>query len=97
MTYGERDGRVPRHAVPPRGAPDLDLVARWSPPRFEEPAGRAPAISARRSSRSLRLNLCSGEAKARHYDHEVKGLTVVKPLVGASSGWRIVDAVNPLQ
>ena len=29
-----------------------------------------------------RLNLCSGEAKARHYDHEVKGLSVVKPFVG---------------
>jgi phosphoribosylformylglycinamidine synthase len=32
-----------------------------------------------------RLNLCSGEAKARHYDHEVKGLTVVKPWVGVRS------------
>ena len=29
-----------------------------------------------------RLNLCSNEMKARHYDHEVKGLTVVKPWVG---------------
>jgi len=27
-------------------------------------------------------NIASGEEKARHYDHEVKGLTVVKPFVG---------------
>jgi phosphoribosylformylglycinamidine synthase len=32
-----------------------------------------------------RLNLCSNEVKARHYDHEVKGLTVVKPWVGAAA------------
>ena len=32
-----------------------------------------------------RLNLCSGERKARHYDHEVKGLTVVRPYVGVAS------------
>ena len=32
-----------------------------------------------------RLNLCSGETKARRYDHEVKGLTVVKPWVGAGA------------
>jgi phosphoribosylformylglycinamidine synthase len=31
-----------------------------------------------------RLNLCSNEVKARHYDHEVKGLTVVKPWVGVA-------------
>ena len=30
-----------------------------------------------------RLNLCSGEGKARHYDHEVKGLSVIKPWIGA--------------
>jgi phosphoribosylformylglycinamidine synthase len=32
-----------------------------------------------------RLNLCSNETKARHYDHEVKGLTVVKPWIGAGA------------
>ena len=32
-----------------------------------------------------RLNITSGEAKARHYDHEVKGLSVIKPFVGISA------------
>jgi phosphoribosylformylglycinamidine synthase subunit PurSL len=30
-------------------------------------------------------NLASGEKKARYYDHEVKGLTVIKPYVGAKA------------
>ena len=29
-----------------------------------------------------RLNVCSGEFKARQYDHEVKGLSVLKPYIG---------------
>ena len=29
-----------------------------------------------------RLNICSDEFKARQYDHEVKGLSVIKPFVG---------------
>ena len=65
------------------GAPDLDLVARWQPPRFDEP----PATAMDDPNRVLlemlgRLNLCSGEVKARHYDHEVKALSVIKPFVG---------------
>jgi phosphoribosylformylglycinamidine synthase len=29
-----------------------------------------------------RLNLCSGESKARQYDHEVQGRSVIKPFGG---------------
>jgi phosphoribosylformylglycinamidine synthase len=32
-----------------------------------------------------RLNICSKENKLRQYDHEVKGLSVIKPLVGKDS------------
>jgi phosphoribosylformylglycinamidine synthase len=65
------------------GAPELTLTARFSPPRYPEP----PPQSGRDMNADLlgmlrRLNLCSGEAKARHYDHEVGGLTVVKPTIG---------------
>ena len=68
------------------GDPDLDLTARWTPPRFQEPAPSSggdltPALTAMLG----RLNLCSGEKKARHYDHEVKGLSVVKPWIGVES------------
>jgi phosphoribosylformylglycinamidine synthase len=66
------------------GDPDLDLVAHWVRPRHAEPADTAPAdLGEVLVAMMGRLNLCSNEAKARHYDHEVKGLTVVKPFVGA--------------
>ena len=68
------------------GDPDLDLSAVWEPKSFSEPGGPAPAdLDATLLAMLSRLNLCSNETKARHYDHEVKGLTVVKPWVGASA------------
>jgi len=71
------------------GDPDLDLEARWSPPRFEEPPESSLTSEADLDATLLamlgRLNLCSGETKARHYDHEVKALSVVKPLIGTDN------------
>jgi phosphoribosylformylglycinamidine synthase len=68
------------------GAPDLDLVARWSPPEFTEPAEEAPSdLNGTVLDMLRRLNICSGEAKARYYDHEVKGLSVIKPFIGIGS------------
>ena len=45
------------------------------------------------------LNICSGEYKARQYDHEVKGLSVIKPYIGKErdvSGDAGVFMVEPL-
>ena len=68
------------------GDPDLDLVARWAPAAHDEPPGPPPEdLSATLLSILTRLNVCSGEAKARHYDHEVKALTVVKPWAGVEA------------
>ncbi len=68
------------------GDPDLDLTAVWERPRFAEPPGPPPAdLGAALLSMLARLNLCSDEPVARHYDHEVKGLTVVKPWVGVDA------------
>jgi len=65
------------------GDPDLDLTARWTPPSFPEPPPDRPAdLGVELVAMLGRLNLCSGERKARHYDHEVKGLSVVRPWVG---------------
>ncbi|MCB9713385.1 MAG: phosphoribosylformylglycinamidine synthase [Myxococcales bacterium] len=71
------------------GWPRAPLRSRWSPP---EPApSDAAAEEALRGGqgqgqRLLELvgapNLASGEARARGYDHEVKGLSVIKPFVG---------------
>lgn len=71
------------------GLPRWPLRARWSPPA--RPLSPASAVAAALAEDGLpatllmmlrRPNLRSGEAVARHYDHEVKGLGVVKPWVG---------------
>jgi phosphoribosylformylglycinamidine synthase len=67
------------------GAPQLRLAAHWQPPRFSEPTRRADDLGAALGDLLARLNLTSGERKARHYDHEVKGLTVVKPYIGVAA------------
>jgi phosphoribosylformylglycinamidine synthase len=65
------------------GDPDLDLTARWTAPVWSEPEGARPEdLSATLLAMLSRLNLCSSELVSRHYDHEVKGLTVVKPWIG---------------
>jgi phosphoribosylformylglycinamidine synthase II len=71
------------------GLPRWPLRARWSPPTraLSEPAAVAAALADDGLAATLlallrRPNLRSGEAIARHYDHEVKGLSVVKPWVG---------------
>ncbi len=66
------------------GLPRMRLRARWSPPPpVVARAHTAPASFEEALVGMLRSpNIASGEEKARHYDHEVKGLTVVKPFVG---------------
>jgi phosphoribosylformylglycinamidine synthase len=69
------------------GCPVMELEARWTPPRHLEPEDVGLDLAALDASVLLeamlgRLNLCSRESKSRQYDHEVKGLSVVKPLVG---------------
>ena len=57
---------------------------------YEKPAASEPEIPARTDyTDTLRqllgsLNICSREAVIRQYDHEVKGRTIVKPLMGAT-------------
>ena len=86
VTYGEETVARLSMDFLHEGNPDLNLRARWEPPSFEEPA---PPREAGHSATLLallgRLNLGSGEDMARHYDHEVKALTVVKPWVGVGS------------
>ncbi len=68
------------------GDPDLDLRASWQPKQFAEPDDPPPEdLSSVLCSLVSRLNLCSNESTARHYDHEVKGLTVIKPFVGVKA------------
>ncbi|MBU1910538.1 MAG: phosphoribosylformylglycinamidine synthase, partial [Verrucomicrobia bacterium] len=66
------------------GCPRLTLEARWTPPSIPRPARPRPGARTGVLLELLRsLNVCSKEYKSRRYDAEVKGLSVVKPFVGA--------------
>lgn len=71
------------------GWPRATLRARWSPPT-PAPLDDAALAGAREPAGQGKLllelvgapDLASGQARARSYDHEVKGLSVIKPHVG---------------
>jgi phosphoribosylformylglycinamidine synthase len=65
------------------GLPRMQLNAKWMPPVHQEP--ELPSddkLEENILNMMARLNVCSDEYKARQYDHEVKGLSVIKPFVG---------------
>ncbi len=69
------------------GLPPMRLSARWTPPAegtWEPlPLPESPEEGADLLAEFLgRHNLRFDEERYRHYDHEVKGLTVVRPFVG---------------
>ena len=64
------------------GLPRMKLKAEWEKPEFPEPDISGRDCFADLETMIGRLNICSDEYKARQYDHEVKGLSVIKPLVG---------------
>ena len=67
------------------GCPKMELKARWESPTLPNPTPKTitnESITKVILSVTSRLNICSNESKARQYDHEVKGLSVVKPFVG---------------
>jgi phosphoribosylformylglycinamidine synthase len=64
------------------GYPRLQLKAKWQPPQHEEPVMPEGDPGEILLQMMARLNVTSGEYKARQYDHEVKALSVVKPYVG---------------
>ena len=65
------------------GLPKMELEALWKRPIFEEPEfEQPPNLNETLEEMLKRLNICSKEEKIRQYDHEVKGLSVIKLLVG---------------
>ncbi len=85
VTYGEETVALLSMEFLHEGDPEMRLTAHWAPPRFSEPDARPTDHGRSLVELMGRLNLASDEAKARHYDHEVKGLTVVKPWVGVAA------------
>ncbi len=82
--YGERTVAYLDLEFLHHGDPPYELEATFQPPRHEEPGPLAVEDHGALLGEMLsRLNLCSGEEKARQYDHEVQGRTAVKPFGGA--------------
>jgi phosphoribosylformylglycinamidine synthase len=82
-TYGDRTVAYLEMEFLHGGLPQMELNARWQmrenvEPRFEQPKDMNKVME----EMLARLNVCSKEDKLRQYDHEVKALSVVKPLVG---------------
>lgn len=89
VTYGEESVCDLSLAFLHDGVPRVTRSARWA---FSDhtvaSTGRRRAANEVRMGELLlnllaRPNLASHEDRARHYDHEVKGLSVVKPFLGA--------------
>jgi phosphoribosylformylglycinamidine synthase len=67
------------------GVPRKVLTAEWQKPAAAEPALTAQTDYTDTLTQLLgSLNICSRESVIRQYDHEVKGRTIVKPLMGAT-------------
>ncbi|GAB2963430.1 phosphoribosylformylglycinamidine synthase subunit PurS [Hymenobacter coalescens] len=65
------------------GVPRKVIDAEWQLPTLHEPKLPASLDATELLIKLLgALNICSREAVIRQYDHEVKGRTVVKPLMG---------------
>jgi phosphoribosylformylglycinamidine synthase subunit PurSL len=68
------------------GVPQMRLRARWRPLVHHEPQPPEPTDYAELLCAMLgRLNICSKEAWVRQYDHEVQGMSVVKPFIGSQN------------
>ena len=68
------------------GLPVMDLKAVWTPEKIREPEIHKPLDFNEVIKEMIgRLNIASNEEKCRHYDHEVKGLSVIKPFTGKNN------------
>ncbi len=65
------------------GAPVLSLESQWSPAQITMKTGKQPEHLGRVLLQLLKHpNICSREPVIRQYDHEVRGQSVIKPLMG---------------
>lgn len=67
------------------GFPQYELKAVWTPKKYIEMEWNSTDLTEQLKNMLKRLNICSKEKKMRQYDHEVKGLSVIKPFVGKCS------------
>ncbi len=80
------------------GVPRMELKAKWEPPAHKEPDIPEPeAYDTLLEQMLMRLNVCSKESFVRQYDHEVQGMSALKPFVGlADDGPGDAAVLKPL-
>ncbi|NOZ59214.1 MAG: phosphoribosylformylglycinamidine synthase subunit PurL [Euryarchaeota archaeon] len=66
------------------GLPRVKREARWSPPELEEPEFEMRDLGEELHRLLAMPNIASKEEVIRTYDHEVKAMTVLKPLQGVA-------------
>jgi phosphoribosylformylglycinamidine synthase len=98
MLYGERTVAWLPMEFMHEGLPPLQLPAKWTPPRHEEPQlVCSDDYNADLEALLGSLNICSKESVVRRYDHEVQGGSVVKPFTGvANDGPSDAAVVRPI-
>lgn len=81
-----------------KALPPMEMVAKWQQKTFDEPKLPAtPNLNDELKKLLGTLNICSKEYVVRQYDHEVQGISVVKPLTGvANDGPSDAAVVKPL-
>ncbi|MEN8257014.1 MAG: AIR synthase-related protein [Thermodesulfobacteriota bacterium] len=81
-----------------KALPPMEMVAKWQQKTFAEPALPAsPDLNDELMKLLGSLNICSKEYVVRQYDHEVQGISVVKPLTGEQNdGPSDAAVVRPL-
>lgn len=84
VTYGDKPVTYLRMDFLHDGVPQLQLDAAWERPAHADTRADLPLNKQADFLKQMMgsLNICSKEYLIRQYDHEVKGGSVVKPLVG---------------
>ncbi|MEE8323700.1 MAG: phosphoribosylformylglycinamidine synthase subunit PurL [Candidatus Bathyarchaeia archaeon] len=77
--------------------PKPRFVSQWNPVDYSEPRFNSPKNLSTTLIRLLSApNIASKESVIRTYDHEVQGITVLKPLQGRYSGPNDAAVIKPL-
>ncbi|MFA5059577.1 MAG: phosphoribosylformylglycinamidine synthase subunit PurL [Candidatus Omnitrophota bacterium] len=65
------------------GLPNITKKAHWAKPKIKEPDFKCPkSLTDKLVEVISHYNVCSKEWVIRQYDHEVQGMSIIKPLVG---------------
>ncbi len=84
ITYGKKIVAHLEMSFMHEGVPQMQLKAEWKAPKHKDTRIEVSSTDSGGLLKALlaRLNICSKEYIVRQYDHEVRGGSAIKPLVG---------------